>query len=128
MNTQEPESRATGVAVYVLLFVLGVLQGMIGSFQYSRSPAPIIAIILALVIFATCMLGGWAMRSIAGGLLPAAGWMLASFVLATGSAEGTVIITASAAGEWYLYGGALAAAGGAGISFVRWSRPAGRPR
>jgi hypothetical protein len=128
MSTQQPESRASGVAVYVLLFVLGILQGLIGSFQYSRSPAPLIAIILDVVIFATCAGGGWAMKSFAGGLVPALGWMAVSFVLSTGSTEGTVIITATAPGEWYLYGGMLAAAAGAGASFVRWARPAGRPR
>jgi hypothetical protein len=128
MSTQEPESRASGVAVYVLLFVLGILQGLIGSFQYSRGPAPLIAIVFDVVIFATCAGCGWAMRSFAGGVVPALGWMAASFVLSTGSTEGTVIITATAPGEWYLYGGALAAAAGAGVSFARWARPAGRPR
>ena len=127
MSTQEPESRASGIAVYVLLFVLGVVQGVIGSFQYSQGPVPLIAIILDVVIFATCVLGGWAMRSFAGGLIPAAGWILASFVLSLGNSHGTVIITASAAGEWYLYGGALAAAAGAGAAFVGWTRAAGRP-
>ncbi|MBO0802852.1 MAG: hypothetical protein J2P25_07225 [Nocardiopsaceae bacterium] len=129
MSTQQPESRASGVAVYVLLFVLGVLQGMIGSFQYSQSPVPLIAIILDVVIFATCVAGGWAMRSFTGGLVPAVGWILASFVLSMGTAEGTVIITATTAGEWYLYGGALAAAAGAGASFIYWARSVGgRPR
>src|SRR5215469_15837764 len=99
MDTQEPGTRATTVAIYVLLFVLGVLQGMIGSFQYSRGPAPLVAILLDLVIFATCVLGGWAMRSFAGGLVPALGWLLASFILSMGNAQGSVIITASSAGE-----------------------------
>jgi uncharacterized membrane protein len=128
VSTQEPESRASGIAVYVLLFVLGAVQGVIGSFQYGQSPVPLIAIILDVVIFATCVLGGWAMRSFAGGLIPAIGWILASFILSMGNSQGTVIITASAAGEWYLYGGALAAAAGAGAAFVGWTRAAGRPR
>jgi uncharacterized protein DUF6113 len=128
MSTQQPGSRASTVAVYVLLFVLGVLQGIIGSFHYSQSPVPLIAIILDVVIFATCVLGGWAMRSFAGGLSPAVGWLLASFIMSMGNSQGTVIITASAAGEWYLYGGALAAAVGAGTSFVRWTVAQGRTR
>jgi uncharacterized membrane protein len=128
VSTQEPESRASGIAVYVLLFVLGAVQGVIGSFQYGQSPVPLIAIILDVVIFATCVLGGWAMRSFAGGLIPAIGWILASFILSMGNSQGTVIITASAAGEWYLYGGALAAAAGAGASFVRWTAAQGRTR
>src|ERR1700751_5758789 len=128
MSTQQPGSRASTVAVYVLLFVLGALQGIIGSCHYSQSPVPLIAIILDVVIFATCVLGGWAMRSFTGGLIPAIRWLLASFLLSTGNSQGTVIITASAAGEWYLYGGALAAAAGAGAAFVGWTRAAGRPR
>lgn len=127
MDSHEPETRATAVAVYVLLFVLGILQGLIGSFQYSRSPVPLIAIVLIVVVFATCVLGSWAMRSFAAGLLPALGWIIASFVLSLGNARGSVIITASAAGEWYLYGGVLAALAGVATSFVRWARTAGRP-
>jgi uncharacterized protein DUF6113 len=127
MDTEEPGTRAITVAIYVLLFVLGVLQGMIGSFQYSRSPVPLIAILLDLVIFATCVLGSWAMRSFTGGLVPGLGWLLASFILSMGNAQGSVIITATSAGEWYLYGGALAATAGVGTSFVRWASGAGRP-
>jgi hypothetical protein len=128
MSTQQPGSRASTIAVYVLLFVLGILQGIIGSFHYSQGPAPLIAIILDVVIFATCVLGGWAMRSFSGGLAPAVGWLLASFIMSMGNSQGTVIITASSAGEWYLYGGALAAAAGAGASFVRWTAAQGRIR
>ncbi|HEX6450301.1 MAG TPA: DUF6113 family protein [Trebonia sp.] len=128
MSTEQPESRSSTIAVYVLLFVLGILQGIIGSFHYGQGPVPLIAIILDVVIFATCVLGGWAMRSFIGGLIPALGWLLASFIMSMGSSQGTVIITASAAGEWYLYGGALAAASGAGASFVRWTAAQGRIR
>lgn len=118
-------SRAVAVIVYVVLFVFGVLQGLIGSFQYGQSPVPLIAIILDVAIFATCLLGGWGMRSLGGALLPAAGWMLASFVMSMGNTQGTVIITATTAGEWYLYGGVLASAVGVGTAFVRsiYSRP-----
>jgi len=128
MSTQQPGSRASTIAVYVLLFVLGGLQGVIGSFHYSTGPVPLIAIILDVIIFATCVLGGWAMRSFGGGLSPAVGWLLASFIMSMGNSQGTVIIQASAAGEWYLYGGALAAAAGAGTSFVHWTAAQGRAR
>lgn len=128
MSTQEPGERLTTVAVYVVLFVLGLLQGLIGSFQYSQSPVPLIAIIFAVAIFATCVFGGWGMESISGGVVPALGWFLASFVLSEGSPQGTVIITASAAGEWYLYGGALAALAGAGVVYVRTTLTRVRPR
>jgi hypothetical protein len=93
---------------YLLLFVFGALQGLIGSFQYSQSPTPLIAIILVVILFVTCLACGWGFRTFAGGLVPALGWVLASFIMAMPRPNGSVVITATAAGEWYLYGGALA--------------------
>ncbi len=106
---QEPAQRAIAAVGYVVLFVLGALQGMIGSFNYSRSPVPLAAIILAVVIFATCVLAGWGTGTFGGGVAPAMGWIIASFVLSMPVSNGSVIITASAPGEWYLYGGTLSA-------------------
>lgn len=126
---REPARRAITAVGYVLLFVLGALQGMIGSFNYSRSPVPLLAIVLALVIFATCVLAGWGMGTFGGGLAPAIGWIIASFVLSMGRPNGSIIITNTAAGQWYLYGGSLAAVAGAATAYIRWarSRPGRRP-
>lgn len=107
-NSPDGTERAITAGCYLLLFVLGALQGLIGSFQFSQSPAPLIAIVLVVIIFVTCVAGGWAMRSFAGGLAPAVGWILAAFIMAMGRTNGSVIITATAPGEWFLYGGALA--------------------
>ena len=117
--------RALTAIAYLVLFVLGAMQGLIGSFQYSRSPVPLVAILLGLVIFATCVLCGWGMRSFAGGLLPALGWIVVSFVLAMPSSHGSVIITNTTAGKWYLYGGTLCVAAAVVASFIgaaRWAR------
>jgi hypothetical membrane protein len=114
--------RAHTAFCYLVLLVLGVMLGLIGSFQYSQGPVPLVAILLDLAVFLACLLGGWGMRSYAGGIVPAIGWFVASFVLSMSRANGSVIITATAAGEWFLYGGALAAAAGAAASFVLWSR------
>ena len=119
--------RALTAVAYLVLFVLGAVQGLIGSFQYSRSPVPLVAILLALVIFATCVLCGWGMRSFAGGLLPALGWLVVSFVLAMPSSHGSVIITNTTAGKWYLYGGAAAVAAGASTAFFLRARAQSRP-
>ena len=109
--------------LYLVLFVLGALQGLIGSFQYSQAPVPLIAILLALIIFATCLGGGWGMRTFGGGLIPALGWLAASFILASPRGNGSVIVTASTAGTWYLYGGALAClAGSVGSMIFRAAR------
>jgi hypothetical protein len=122
-----PRALVTGLG-YLALFVLGAIQGLIGSFQYGRSPVPLIAIVLVLILFATCVLAGWGMRTYAAGILPALGWIVASFVLAMPRPNGSVIISATSAGEWYLYGGALAAAVGAATSFFIWTRSRSGPR
>ena len=114
------------VAVYGMLFVLGAVQGVIGSFQYPRGPVPLVAIVLDLAIFVTCLLGGWGMRTFLGGVIPAVGWFVASFVLSMPDSQGSVIITATSAGEWYLYGGALAAAAGGSAAFILWARKSRR--
>jgi hypothetical protein len=132
MGTQQglPErrQRAFIAVIYLVLLLLGVMQGLIGSFQYGQSPVPLVAIVLDVAIFATCVLSGWGTRSFAGALIPAVGWIIASFALSMPSAHGSVIITNTTAGKWYLYGGALAAAAGATTAFVAWARAHSRPR
>ena len=120
--------RAVTAACYVMLFLLGAFQGLVGSFQYSQSPVPVIAIILAVIIFATCLACGWGLGTFTAGLLPAVGWILASFVLAMPRPNGSVIITATAAGEWYLYGGALGCAVGSVTAFFTRLRRSAPPR
>jgi hypothetical protein len=114
--------RALTALGYLLLLVLGALQGFIGSFQYGQSPAPLVAIVLAVIIFVTCAGCGWGIGTFAAGLLPAVGWIIVSFLLAMPKSNGSVIITATAPGEWYLYGGALGCAAGALTTFVTRTR------
>jgi hypothetical protein len=109
-------------AAYVALFLLGAVQALIGTFQYGRGPGSLLAICFAIVILATCVLGAWGMRTGAGGVLPAAGWYLVAIVLGTSSTGGSVLVTDSSAGKWFLFGGAVGAAAGALIAFGRWSR------
>ena len=106
---------------YVVLFVLGVVEGLIGTFHYSSGPAPLAAVCFAVAILATCLLAAWGMRSGAGGLAPAAGWIVTTLLLSSGSG-GSILITNTTAGEWFLFGGALFAAGGAVIGFALWSK------
>lgn len=114
--------RILAVAVYVVIFVLGVVQGVVGSFQYSQSPAPLVAICLDVVILATCVLAGWGMRSFGGSLAAGGGWLITSFIMAMGTHAGSVIITNTGAGQWYLYGGTLAVLGGSLATFVLLTR------
>src|SRR5215469_9641536 len=113
---------AVTVGAYLALFLLGLLQGLIGTFQYSRGPAPLAAILFDLGILATCMLGSWGMRTALGGVLPAAGWFIVTLILSSVPAGGSILITDSAAGRWFLFGGAVCAVAGALFSFARWSR------
>ena len=107
------------VGVYGILFLLGVVEGVIGSFQYSRTAGsvPVAALVCCAAILATCLLGGWAMRSVSGALVPGAGWVLASFVLSMPVSNGSVIITNTTPGKWYLYGGTLSVVLGVAVSF-----------
>ena len=109
---------------YLLLLVFGVLQGLTGSLQFSRSlgPVPVAAVCFAVAIGATCWVFGRATRSVAAALVPAVGWLVASYSLAMPNSSGSVVITNSLAGEIYLYGGALCAAIGVGASFGGWTR------
>jgi len=118
---------ATG-AVYGALVLLGAVEGLIGSFQYSHTagPVPLAAILSCLVILATCLLASWAVRSVTGALMSAFGWILASFVMSLPASNGSVIITNSAAGKWYLYGGTLSTVVGVALSFASQARM--RPR
>ena len=118
------------VAVYGMLFLLGVVEGVIGSFQYSwmAGPVPVAALVCCAVLLATCLLGAWAMRSVSGAPAPAAGWILAAFVMSMPVSNGSVIITNTAAGRWYLYGGTVTAVAGVLLSFGVFIRGQGRTR
>ena len=123
--------RLVTVGGYGVLFLLGAVQGVIGSFQYSRTagPVPVTALACCAVILATCLLGAWAMRSVSGAVMPGMGWVVASFVLSMPVSNGSVIITSTTPGQWYLYGGTLSVAAGVIASIagmIRWAGRSGR--
>ncbi len=112
------------VGVYGVLFVVGAIEGVIGSFQYSRTAGsvPLAAIAFCAGILVTCLLAAWGMRSVSGALMPAMGWIIASFVLSMPVSNGSVIITNTTPGKWYLYGGTVCVALGVAASFGSWIR------
>jgi hypothetical protein len=119
------------VGAYGVLFLLGVVEGLIGSFQYSRvaGSVPVAALVCCAAILATCLLGAWGMGSASGAILPGMGWVIASFVLSMPVSNGSVIITNTTPGKWYLYGGTLSVAIAVIVSFAGVARRAGtRPR
>lgn len=118
-----PERREALVVIigaYALLFVLGALEGLVGCFHYSGTlgPVPAAALAFAALTFATCVLAAWGMQTPTAGLMPAVGWFAASFVLAMATPGGSVVITDSATGKWFLYGGSACAAAGVVVAFA----------
>jgi hypothetical protein len=113
---------------YGALLLLGVGEGLIGSFQFSRvvGPVPIAALGFDLLILLTCVAGAWGMRRTLGGLMPAVGWFVASFVLAMGTPGGSIVIPNSGPAQWYLFGGTACAVAGVIAGFVMWSRKMSR--
>jgi len=108
---------------YVALCLLGALIGLVGTFHYGQGPAPLAAVLFDLAILATCVLGSVGMRSALGGVLPAAGWFVVTLILSSGSADGSVLVTDTTAGKWFLFGGAVCAAAGGVYAFAAWSKP-----
>jgi hypothetical protein len=115
-------------AAYVLLFLLGVGEGIIGCFQFSHSvgAVPVAALGFCALILVTCLLGSVGMGSPLGGLAVAMGWFVATFVLTLPTAGGSVIVTNTRAGKWYLYGGAVSAGLGLVLTFAGRFRRASR--
>ncbi len=105
---------------YAALFLLGVVEAIIGSFQYARvpKPVPVASLVCCAVILLTCVLAAWAMRSVSGALIPGMGWIITSFVLSMPVSNGSVIITNTTPGQWYLYGGTLSVAAAVVASFA----------
>jgi Family of unknown function (DUF6113) len=127
--SRRPDAVNTGAA-YVALFLLGAMEGLLGCFQFSHMAGrvPAAALVFCVVIFLTCLLGGLGMGSPLGALLPALGWLLASLVLTMPTAAGSVIVTNTTAGMWYLYGGAASAGLALLLLFLRPRRAGGRSR
>jgi len=131
VDNATPDRRGAAIvtsSAYTLLFLLGALEGLLGAFHYGQAlgPAPAGALAADLAIFVTSVAAAWGMRAPTGGLMPAVGWFAASFVLAMATPGGSVVITNTSAGKWFLYGGAVCAAAAVVTSFA-WQSRARRP-
>jgi hypothetical protein len=118
-----PESAfLTGLA-YGVLAVLGVLLGVIGSFEFSWQfgSVPVAAILLSVVNLAAFRAAGWAMESKLGAVVPAVVWMIILVVLSSRRPEGDLVVTGTTPGYVYMFGGAVAAL--AAIIWTRSARP-----
>jgi hypothetical protein len=116
---------------YGVLAVLGVLLGVIGSFEFSwqAGSVPVAAIALSAVNLVIFRAAGWAMESRLGAVIPAALWMIILVVLSSRRPEGDLVVTGTTPGYVYMFGGAVAAL--VAIVWTRSSRSwllAGAPR
>src|SRR5260370_39729433 len=111
--------------------LVGGVRRLTGCFESSRAvgSVPGAALAFDVAILATCLLGAWGMRSPLGGLMPAVGWIVTSYVLAMGTPGGSVVITNTPAGKRVLYGGPRSAPpGGLGALRGAWALPAPPPQ
>jgi Family of unknown function (DUF6113) len=127
----KPEPAILVGLAYGLLAVLGVLVGVIGSFEFdwATGSVPAAAIVLSLVNLGIFRAAGWAMESKLGAAVPALFWMIILFVLASKRPEGDLVVTGTSAGYTYMFGGAVAAL--VAIAWTRSARPwvlAGAPQ
>lgn len=105
--------------VYGLLAVVGVVLGVIGSFEFSWEigDVPVAAVLLSALNLVVFRAAGWAMESKLGAVIPALLWMIILFVLASRRPEGDLVVTGTTAGYVYMFGGALAA-----LVAIAWTR------
>jgi hypothetical protein len=117
------------VGAYLLLFLLGVMEGLIGSFEFPHGigGVPAAALGFCLLILVTCLLAGRGMGSVLAALASAVGWLVSSLVLALPTPGGSVVVTNTGAGKWYLYGGTVCASVGVGLALRGYRRAPPRP-
>lgn len=96
---------------YGVLFVLGLLFGLVGSFEFSWTigSVPVAAILLSAAAFAAFRLAGWAMESRLGVAAIAAPWLIVVVLLSSRRPEGDLVVTGTAAGYVFIFGGSIAA-------------------
>jgi amino acid transporter len=62
------------------------------------------------------------MQAATAGLMPAVGWFAAVFIMAMPTRGGSVVITSTSGGKWFLYGGTVCALAGVVASFATQAR------
>jgi hypothetical protein len=118
---EQPDPAFLTGLVYGVLAVLGVLLGVIGSFQFSWEIAniPVAAVILCLVNLAVFRTAGWAVESRLGAVVPSVLWIIIVLVLSSRRPEGDLVVTGTIPGYVYIFGGAVAA-----LIAIVWTRSA----
>ncbi|MGN9784795.1 DUF6113 family protein [Nonomuraea sp. ZG12] len=113
MEQRSQAESALAGAAYGMLFVLGVVMGVVGGFTHGgeiwpAGPVPVTAIIWLLALFGVCLGAGRMMRSRLGAGVIAVGWLLVSMAFSFELGAGDLVISGNTAGYVYLYGGICA--------------------
>ncbi|MFI7707065.1 DUF6113 family protein [Nonomuraea sp. NPDC049480] len=113
MEHRSQAESALGGAAYGMLFVLGVVIGVVGGFTHPDpawqvGPVPVAAVIWVLALFAVCLGAGKLMRARLGTVVTAVGWLLVTMPFTLELGAGDLVIAQGAPGYVYLYGGLAA--------------------
>lgn len=121
-------SRALFVATLVVLFLLGGMLAVYGSFLVPTRALGVYGWALAIAIggnLATTLGGGWGTRSVLGAVTPGAGWLVVTLIAGFSRPEGDLVIPSSVpsapglgtTGSLFLVSGIVAA--GVGVALVQ---------
>ncbi|HLU72115.1 MAG TPA: DUF6113 family protein [Nonomuraea sp.] len=112
MEQRSQVESALGGAAYGMLFVLGVVMGVVGGFTHGAWPGfPVLSAVLwLLLVFGVSLGAGRLMRGRAGAAVTSAGWLLVSMAFSLQLGAGDLVIADTVAGYVYLYGGLVALA------------------
>ncbi|GAA3233471.1 DUF6113 family protein [Nonomuraea helvata] len=115
MEHRSQAESALGGAAYGMLFVLGVVMGVVGGFthpvllwQAEPLPVPVSAIGWVLALLGVCLGAGKLMRARLGAFVTALGWLLVTMPFTLQLGGGDLVIAEGAPGYVYLYGGLAA--------------------
>ncbi|GAA4202300.1 hypothetical protein GCM10022252_58260 [Streptosporangium oxazolinicum] len=107
---REPSETVVAVAANAVLFMLGLLLGVLGGFQHSWyiRPVPVSAVGCLALLFAITYGAGRMTRGKTAALVFTAGWVLVTVIWTSGRPEGDLVIANDLSGYLYLYGGLAA--------------------
>jgi|GEM_PF-5315506 len=105
-----PSETVVAVAANAVLFVLGLLMGILGGFQHSWyiRPVPVSAIVCVALLFAITYGAGRMTHGKSAAVAFVAGWALVTIIWISGRPEGDLVIANDPSGYLYLYGGLAA--------------------
>ncbi|MFF5247452.1 DUF6113 family protein [Streptosporangium sp. NPDC000095] len=105
-----PSETVVAVATNAVLFVLGLLLGVLGGFQHSWyiRPVPVSAVVCLALLFAIPYGAGRMTHGKSAAVAFVAGWALITMIWISGRPEGDLVIANDLSGYLYLYGGLAA--------------------